>query len=115
MQVYFGCDPARVTELIAAANKEFTRIAAGDIDADIFGKSIEALRKAYETNLESNRYIAQSYANSAVIYQSPLSRLNKRPQVYDAVTTGDIQTLAARLMEQGPAQVVLYPENRKDR
>jgi zinc protease len=115
MQVYFGCDPARAAELIAAVNKEVARIAAGDINADVFGKSIEALRKAYETNLQSNRYIAQSYANSAVIYQSPLSRLNKRPQAYDAVTPDDIQALAARLTKQGPAQVVLYPENRKVR
>ncbi|MDR3303703.1 MAG: insulinase family protein, partial [Treponema sp.] len=115
LEVFFGCDPARVPELIAAVKAQLARIAAGAIDADTFTKSIEALKKGLETNLQSNRYLAQSYANSAVIYQSSLNRLNKRPLMYGAVTTGDMQALAARLLEREPAHVVLYPENRKDR
>ena len=60
--------------------------------------------------MQSNAYIAQSYANSAVLLNLPLSRLNRRPRYYDAVTPADIQRMCARLLQTGPAQVVLLPD-----
>jgi zinc protease len=110
MQVYFACDPKRVQELGAAVNNLLQQTARG-IDRDIFGKSVEALKKEWEISMQSNAYIAQSYANSAVLLNLPLSRLNRRPQYYNAVTTTDIQRICAQLMQSnGPAQVVLLPE-----
>jgi zinc protease len=109
MQVYFACDPKRVPELSAAVIALLNQT-AGNINRDTFGKAVEALKKEWETSMQSNSYIAQSYANSSVLLNLPLSRLNRRPQYFDAVTPADIQRICARLLQTGPAQVVLLPE-----
>jgi zinc protease len=108
MRVYFACDPKRVQELSAAVIQLLNQT-AGNINRDIFGKAVEALKKEWETSMQSNAYIAQSYANSSVLLNLPLSRLNRRPRYYDAVTPTDIQQICARLLQTGPAQVVLLP------
>jgi zinc protease len=108
--VYFACDPKRVEELTAAVI-DLLQKTVTDIDRDIFGKSVEALKKEWETSIQSNSYIAQSYANSAVLLNLPLSRLNRRPRYYDAVSPADIQRICAQLLQSGgPARVVLLPE-----
>ena len=107
---FFICDPMRVPELISAVKNEFSKIARGKVDTDVFNKAVEALIKGHEQSVQSNLYIAQSYANSAVIYNSPMSRLDKRPALYKNVSHSDIQKKAAELLEGGRAQLVLYPE-----
>jgi zinc protease len=109
MQVYFACDPKRVEELSGAVMDQL-RFTANSIDRDIFNKAVEALKKEYEVSMQSNTYIARSYTNSSVIMNTPLSRLNRRPHYFDAVTPADIQGICARLLQNGPAQVVLLPE-----
>lgn len=115
MSVSFGCDPKRVSELIAAVEQEIRQVVSDPVDPGIFSKALEALKKSWETSIQHNGYIAQSYANSAVIYQVPLSRLNKRPALYDAVTPRAMQDMGRRLLQTGPTQIVLYPEQVQDR
>ena len=110
MQVYFACDPKRVQELTEAVTGILNRTAGFSIDGDSFGKAVEALKKEWERSMQSNSYIAQSYANSAVLLNLPLSRLNRRPRDYDAVTETEIRNICARLLPNGPVRVVLYPE-----
>ena len=114
LSVHFSCNPQRVTELTGAVTNLLRQTAgsnAANIDADTFAKAVEALRKEYETSIQSNSYIAQSYANSLVLLDQPLSRLTRRPQYHNAVTPADIQRLCARLLDgSGPVQVVLLPE-----
>ncbi|MDR0289391.1 MAG: insulinase family protein, partial [Treponema sp.] len=110
MGVYFACDPKRVQELSSAGNNLLQQTTRS-IDRDIFGKSVEALKKGWEISMQSNASIAQSYANSSVLLKLPLSRLNQRPRYYDAVSPADIQRICAQLMQSnGPVQVVLLPE-----
>ncbi|MDR0494982.1 MAG: insulinase family protein [Treponema sp.] len=109
MEVFFTCDPKRVQELSAAVINLLNRTAGG-IDQDTFGKAVEAMIKGWETSIQSNARIAQSYANSSVLLKLPLSRLNKRPQYYQAVTVAELQRICAQLLRNGPAQVVLLPE-----
>jgi predicted Zn-dependent peptidase len=45
-----------------------------------------------------------------VIYESPLTRMDKRPGLYQAVTAEDIQRIAARLLSGPQVEVILYPE-----
>ncbi|MCL2762657.1 MAG: insulinase family protein [Treponema sp.] len=113
MQVYFACDPKRVQELSAAVIDLLNQTAHNGIVRDVFDKAVEALKKEWETSMQSNAYIAQSYANSSVLLDLPLSRLNRRPQYFSAVTPADMQRLCARLLQSdkhGPIQVVLLPE-----
>jgi zinc protease len=111
MQIYFNCDPKRARELQTAVIAVLNRVAGGIIDRDTFSKAVEALKKEWEVSIQGNSYIAQSYANSSVLLKLPLSRLDKRPKLFDAVTQADIQKLCARLLQSdGPALVMLLPE-----
>ncbi|MDR0450077.1 MAG: insulinase family protein [Treponema sp.] len=110
MNVYFVCDPKRADELSGAVEELLRQTSEGPIKAGTFAESIEALKKEWEASMQSNSYIAQSYANSAVILDSPLSRLNKRLELYGKVKPEDIQELCRRLLPKGPVKVVLYPE-----
>ena len=108
--VYFVCDPKRVEELASAVKGEFQKIADGNIDSAVLEKAVEALIMDYGESIQSNYYIAQSYANSAVIYRSPLSRLDKRPALFRAVSPADIQRIAGSLLAGSSARLTLYPE-----
>ena len=112
---FFICDPERAEELIAAVKAEFDTIAAGNIDADVFAKAIEALIQNHEQAVQSNRHIAQSYANSAVIFRSPLSRLNNRPALFRSVRPADITRTMAELLRGNPVRLVLKPEGNAGR
>jgi zinc protease len=110
LQVYFFCDPRRALELSAAVQDRIAGLANRAPDQGVFDKSIEALLKEHESSLESNSYIAQSYANSSVLFEVPLTRLNNRPEVIRSIRPSDIQALCRELLRTGPAQVILYPE-----
>jgi zinc protease len=110
MAIYFACDPRRVQELSAAVQELLNKTAGGEINQGVFEKSKEALKKDWEASIQSNSYIAQSYVNSAVLLNLSLSRLDRRPAYYRAVTPAGIQRICAQVLQKGPAQVVLYPE-----
>ncbi|WP_010263584.1 M16 family metallopeptidase [Treponema primitia] len=114
MYVYFPCDPNRVKELSSAILEELDLIAKGTINQDAFSKSVAALKKSFETSIQENSYISRNYANFSVIYDRPLSRLEKRPELYEAVTARDIQQAVEKLLPRGPVTVILYPENTKE-
>jgi zinc protease len=113
MQVYFACDPRRSGELSAEVEALLRQTAGAPLDRDTFTKSVEALKKNWEASVQNNIYIAQSYANSSVLLNSPLSRLDKRPGLYGKVSPGDVQALCQALLPHGPAKVTLYPEGWK--
>jgi len=107
---YFVCDPKRADELISAVKSEFQKTARGDIDMGVLEKAIEALIKGQEASIQSNLFIAQSYANSAVIFRSSLSRLDRRPALFRSVSPLDIQKAAAELLEGSHIRLILNPE-----
>ena len=110
MNVYFVCNPARAEELIAAVRNSISEIAARPLNQDTFNKAKEALLKEHERALQSNLHIAQSYANSYALYNTPLNRLNLRPEAIRSVTMQDVQTLCRQMIANGPVQVVLFPD-----
>ncbi|MDR2186054.1 MAG: insulinase family protein [Treponema sp.] len=110
MGVYFACDPQRAQELVSAITARIQHAAEGGIDAGVFAKAVEALKKNFESSMESNVYIARSYANLSVLLNLPLDRLDKRPELYEAVTIRDMQGIVRQLLQNPPVQVILYPE-----
>jgi len=110
LTVFFNCDPARARELIAAVKNLLNQVASQPIDQGIFNKSTEALLRGHETAMQRNLHIAQSYINSFVFFDTPLSRLNDRPQGIRAVRPQDIQALARTVLNRDPVQIVLLPE-----
>jgi zinc protease len=107
----FQCDPARADELIAAVQQRITEIARQPINEDIFNNAKEAVLMEYENSIQRNLLIAQSYANSAALYNTPLNRLNLRPNAIRAVRVEDVQALCRDMLASGPVQVVLMPES----
>jgi zinc protease len=109
LEVFFYCNPSRVNELVAAVNERLRDVMNRPLNQDTFNQSKEALLMAYENSMQSNQYIAQSFANS-VLYNTPLGRLNARAGVIRAVTMNDVQALCRQMLSGSPVQLVLYPE-----
>jgi zinc protease len=110
LEVYFVCDPARAEELIAAVQERITEIFTMPLNRDTFNKAREALLKQHENSLQRNLHIAQSYANSAVLFYTPLNRLNLRPDVIQSVTMQDVQELCRQILVNGAVQLVMFPQ-----
>jgi zinc protease len=106
----FLCDPGRALELSGAVTGQLELVAQGSIDADAFGKAVEALRKSWEESMQSNYYIAQHYVSLAVRLDLPMGALYAMPDLYGAVTPADIQALCNKLLPQGQVRIILYPE-----
>jgi len=109
LSVYFQCNPARADELISAVLDRITEINKNPLNQDTVNKSKEALLMEHENSLQKNLHIAQSFANSSVLYSTPLSRLNARPAAIRAVRPENVQSLCRDMTSSGPVQVVLYP------
>ncbi|MDR0301874.1 MAG: insulinase family protein [Treponema sp.] len=110
ISVYFQCSPARVNELAAAVKERVTGIYTKPLNQDTVNKSKEALLMEHEKSIQRNLHIAQSFANSSVLYNTPLNRLNTRPAAIRAVRPENVQSLCRDMTASGPVQVVLYPE-----
>ena len=113
LSVYFMCNPARADELITAVKNCIEEAANGSLSRDTFDKSKEALFMSHENSMQRNLHIAQSYANSSVLYNTPLSRLNKRPDIIREVNMQDVQGLCQRMISSGVLTVILFPEDRE--
>ncbi|MDR2951766.1 MAG: insulinase family protein [Treponema sp.] len=111
LEVYFNCGPGRSQELIAAVQDHVADIYKLPVDEDAFFKSKEALLKDYENSLQSNLYIAQSYANSTALYNTPLARLNRRADAIRNARPEDMQALCRDIVSTGPALIIMYPED----
>ena len=108
--VTFTCDPARVDELIQAILEELQKIARGEIDQNVFDQAIEAMIQGHEDLIQRDIMIAQSYANSVQIFNSPLSRQDRRPFHYRAVSINDVQRVMGELLEGSLIRMVLFPQ-----
>jgi len=110
MYVYFICDPARVQELVNAVRAIINSLISVNLDQNIFNMSKEALLMQHDRQIQQNLHIAQSYANSSVLYSTPLNRLNLRPDVIRSVTIEDVRALCRQMIVSNPVEVVLMPE-----
>ena len=109
-RVVFYCDPARVDELIEAVIYELEDIAAGNIDPIVFNQAVEAVLRGYEDLLQRDNTIAESFANSVMIFDSPLARLYNRPRYFGAVREEGLVEIMTHILNGNYIRVVLYPE-----
>jgi len=110
INVYFVCNPQRADELISAVENSINEILVNPINISTFNKAKEALLMEHQRAIQRNLHIAQSYANSSVIYNTPLNRINRRPDAIRAVTPEDMRKLCAEMVISKPVEVVLFPE-----
>jgi zinc protease len=111
LSVFFHCDPARVYELIDAVKESIIQITTKPLNIDTFNMAKEAMLMGHERSIQQNLHIAQSYANSSVLFDTPLNRLNMRPYAIRAVTAGDVQEFCTRILNEGPVMVIMFPKN----
>ena len=110
LRIQFDSNPARSQELSDAVLRLLNETATGTIDRTVFNNAVEALHQDWEVSMQNNSFIAQSFINSSAMMNLPLSRLHRRPQYINAVTPADIQGIAVRLLQNGPAKLVLFPD-----
>ena len=110
LSVHFVCDPARSGELIQAVKNIITDFSRQGVSDDTFNKAREAMLMQHDRSIQQNLHIAQSFANSFVLYNTPLDRLNTRPQAIRSVTQADIQNLCRQIIAAGALELVLLPE-----
>ncbi len=114
MSVSFTCDPARVDELVAATIHEIDLVRDGVIEDDVFTKAIEALKKRQEEAIQSNGYLASTFAVLSVLDDLSPAALYARPSLYGSLTPRDIKSAADLLTAHGPARVTLYPATKQE-
>jgi zinc protease len=110
LSVFFQCNPARANELIATVQQRITEITRLPLNQDTFNKAKEALLMEHESSIQRNLHIAQSYANSAALYNTPLNRLNRRPDAIRAVRPEDVRSLCRDILVSGPILLVMFPQ-----
>ncbi|MDR0465119.1 MAG: insulinase family protein [Treponema sp.] len=110
---FFICNPQRVDELVNAVTRSIAGVSGNQLNMNIFNQAKEALLMSHDRSMQQNSHIAQSYANSFVLFGTPLNRLNQRPDNIRAVTAADVQALCAAMTSSGSVQLVLYPEGWK--
>ena len=109
MVIHFRSVPERVQELSSAVLTVVNE-AARTTDQTVFDDSIEALQNSMRLGTQNNVTVANHFVNSAVRFDLPLSRMQRRPQYLSAVTPAEIRRIAALLLQNGPTKVVLFPE-----
>jgi len=109
MVIHFRSVPERVQEL---SNAVLTVVneAARATDQTVFDGTVEALRDNLELGTQNNVTVANHFVNSAAVLDLPLSRMQRRPRYLAEVTPAEIRRIAALLLQNGPAKVVLFPE-----
>ena len=108
--VRFICDPNRAEELLDEVIAELQKVANGQIDSTIFAQALEAVLQGHDELVQRDNLIAQSYANSVRIFNSPLSRQDNRPHYYRAVRPADLQGMMRMLLNGNYIRMILYPE-----
>jgi zinc protease len=108
--VSFYCNPRRVDELITAVRASITEILNNELNRDIFNMAVEAEISVHQRAIQRNQHIAQSYANSFVIHNTPLNRLYTRPDVIRSITIEEVQALCRQMATSGPVEIVMFPE-----
>ncbi|MDR1256487.1 MAG: insulinase family protein [Spirochaetaceae bacterium] len=105
----FVCDPKRATELNAAVEAEFAKIADGSINTDTFDKARLALVKNWEQSMQSNVFLSRTFANYRTVLNIPPGHLYSRPADYESLRPADIQALMRLILARGPVTLILYP------
>ncbi len=110
LTVEFGCDPARVEELSAAAWGEIEKIRKGDIAPSDLAKAKEMLKNAMESDFERNEVWASTLNQLILVRKQPLDVVVGYKEGIDAISAADLAALASLFEAGSRNRVTLYPE-----
>jgi zinc protease len=110
-QIYFGCDPTRVDELITAAKQVFDEVQT-KVSTENLSKAKEIMKKEFETRSKENNYwsgIIQSYdyTNRDLVF------LNGYDKKIDGITDADVVAAAKKYLDykKNFIRIVQMPED----
>jgi zinc protease len=110
LEIYFICDPRREGELRGAVKEQLLALSRGEIDQETLNRAREARVKTFERYMENNMFIARNAAQFSLLLELPLSHLEERPALYRSVGSEQIRLMVTDLLENGPAELVLLPQ-----
>jgi zinc protease len=99
LEISFGCDPANIDALEAAALAEIRAIAKSGIGADYLTKVTEQIRREHEVNLKSNAWW-RGRLRSAYYYRDDFARSNDLDAALQRATSANVKASAARFLDE---------------
>ncbi len=110
LSISWGCDPARVDELVTAVRDEVNKVAGFGVDEATLAKVVASQRREDETNLKRNDYWLEQMVRHQRQGTDPHLIL-KQGELIDSLTN-DLITTALRktLAAENSVKVVLKPE-----
>ena len=110
VNISFGCEPARVDELIGAIIRVIDTIQVYGPDDSYIDKVKESQRRSFETQLERNRFWLSNLVSYAMREDDPALIL-AYPDLIDSLDPAMVQDAAKSFFNmENYVQVVLKPE-----
>jgi zinc protease len=106
----FGCDPARIEELSAAAEAEIQRIRKGDVDPADLSKVKEILKNTMDSDFKRNDVWPNTLNQLLLVRKQPLDAVLGYRAYIDALTVADMAAAASLFEPQERNRVVLIPD-----
>ncbi len=111
--IYFGCDPHRVDELIQSALDIVKDVVEKKQDDKYLIKVKETFRRELEVNLKENKYWLERMYNY-YYYNDPADMIEQTKKMIEELTLDDIHKMAQKYLKfNNFAKFVLYPEESK--
>jgi len=107
--ISFGCAPANVDKLIAAAKEEIEKVKKDGVLADDLQKFKAEESRQLELNLQNNNYWL-SYLSTKLQNGEDLHSLLKQDERIKAVTGKDIQEAAKKYLSSDLIELILKPK-----
>jgi len=104
LSISFGCDPANVDKLKAAAFSEIEKIAKDGTTAEYLDKVKEQLRRGHETDLKENRWWLDQL-RSTYYYGDDFTKTSDEGAIEKRVTSDNVKATAKKFFT--PKNVVL--------
>jgi len=107
--VYFGCAPANVDKLIAAAIDEINKIKQNGPEATDIQKFVAEQKRSIEVNMRENRFW-QSYLSRTTQYGTDPNAVLNMTKDLDQVTVQTVKDAANKYLGDNLIKLILVPE-----
>ena len=112
--VNFGCDPARVDELVGEVMKQIDTAMMRPFDSIYIHKVQEIQRGELETNFKENEFWLSGLATYYSINEDPIHILDRRNMIDKLTADNVLQSAKQYLDRKNMVTVELFPEQKTD-
>ena len=110
MNIYFGCDPHRVDEIIEEVNNQLLTIINNEFDEKYIQTFKETIRRSLETSVRTNNFWLSRIIGS-LQYKNEFSEILNAQEMADSITREEIAEFAKRNIDLDKIlTIILFPE-----